>query len=98
MTQTLYGVNELAKRWGLDPSTIRQMERDGKLHRLPDIPGVKFSAAEVHKLESVGKDAEAMSPWERKRMQDEITDLEQQLADYRKRFTLAQQVLQGGIT
>jgi hypothetical protein len=96
--QTLFSVNELAQRWGLDPSTIRQMERDGKLHRLPEIPGVKFSAMEVFKLESVGKDAEPLSPWERKRMQDEINDLEQQLAEYKKRHIMAQQVLQGGLT
>jgi len=95
--QTLFSVNELAERWGYDPSTIRQMERDGTLHRVPNLPGVKFSAMEVFKLESVGKDAEALSPWERKRMQEEIYELERQLADLQKRFVMAQQVLQGGI-
>ena len=93
--QTLFSVNELAERWGYDPSTIRQMERDGKLHRLPEIPGVKFSAAEVCRLESIGRDAEAMSPWERKRMQEEIDELKRQLDEYQKRFAMAQQVLGG---
>ena len=32
--QTIYSVNELAERWGLHPSSVREMERDGKLHRL----------------------------------------------------------------
>ena len=48
--QTIYSVNELAERWGLHPSSVRQMESEGKLHRLPDIPGVRFSAAECSKM------------------------------------------------
>ena len=93
--QTLFGVNELAQRWGYDPSTIRQMERDGKLHRLPDIPGVKFSVAEVHQLESIGKDAEAMSPWERKQKDDRIRELEAKVADLTQRLAKITLLSQG---
>lgn len=94
--QTIYSVNELAERWGLHPSSVRQMENEGKLHRLPDIPGVRFSAAEVLQLESIGLDAKAMSAWERRNLEAEIHDLKQQVQDLQGKVLRAQQVLQGG--
>ena len=96
--QTLYSPNELAERWGLTPTTIRQMERDGKLHRLPDMPGVKYSAAEVYQLESLGRDAAAMSAWERKQLTEEAAYWKKKYEALQERFIQAQQVLQGGIT
>ena len=95
--QTIYSVNELAERWGMHPSTVREMERDGKLHRLPDIPGVRFSAAEVLQLESIGLDARAMSAWERRNLEAEIQDLKGQVKNLQERLLRAQQVLQGGL-
>ena len=85
--QTIYSVNELAERWGMHPSTVREMERDGKLHRLPEIPGVRFSAAEVLQLESVGLDARAMSAWERHQLEAENRELKETIARYQKKFT-----------
>ena len=85
--QTIYSVNELAERWGMHPSTVRQMESEGKLHRLPDIPGVRFSAAEVLQLESVGLDARAMSAWERRNLEAENRELKEIIARYEKKFT-----------
>ncbi len=85
--QTIYSVNELAERWGLHPSSVREMERDGKLHRLPDIPGVRFSAAEVLQLESVGLEARAMSAWERRNLEAENRELKEIIARYEKKFT-----------
>ena len=85
--QTIYSVNEIAERWGLSPSSVREMEKDGKLHRLPDIPGVRFSAAEVLQLESVGLDARAMSAWERRNLEAEIRELKEIIARYEKKFT-----------
>ena len=85
--QTIYSVNELAERWGLHPSTVRQMENEGKLHRLPDIPGVRFSAAEVLQLESVGLDAKAMSAWERRNLEAQIRERDEIIARYHKKFT-----------
>ena len=85
--QTIYSVNELAERWGIHPSTVRQMENEGKLHRLPDIPGVRFSAAEVLQLESVGLDAKAMSAWERRNLEAQIRERDEIIARYHKKFT-----------
>ena len=78
------------------PASIRRMEQEGTLHRLPDIPGVRFSAAEVLQLESIGLDAKAMSAWERRNLEAEIHDLKQQVQDLQGRLSRAQQVLQGG--
>jgi hypothetical protein len=72
------------------------MEQEGTLHRLPDIPGVRFSAAEVLQLESIGLDAKAMSAWERRNLEAEIHDLKQQVQDLQGKVLRAQQVLQGG--
>ena len=91
--QTIYSVNELAERWGLHPSSVREMERDGKLHRLPDIPGVRFSAAEVHQLESIGLDAKAMSAWERRNLEAEIRELKEIIARYEKKMTEMMMIL-----
>ena len=85
--QTIYSVNELAERWGLHPSSVRQMENEGKLHRLPDIPGVRFSAAEVLQLESVGLDARAMSAWERRNLEAQIRERDEIIVRYEKKFT-----------
>lgn len=95
--QTLYSVNELAERWGYAPDTIRRMENEGILHRVQGLPGVKFSAAEVHQLESIGKDAKAMSAWERKVLEEEVKGLRQQVKELTERLLKAQQVLQGGL-
>ena len=92
--QTVYGVDELSQRWGLSPASVRRMEQDGKLHRLPDMPGVKYSAAEVYQLESVGKDAQAMSAWERKKLEAEIRLRDEIIARYEKKFTDMMMILQ----
>ena len=93
--QTTYGVHELAERWGLTTTTIRKMEQDGKLHRLPDMPGVKYPAEEVFQLENIGPAAKALTPWERKQMKEEIEGLKQQVKDLQERLLKAQAVLQG---
>ena len=44
MDVTVFDSADLCKRWGYAPNTIRKMEAEGKLHRLPGMPGVKYSA------------------------------------------------------
>ena len=80
--QTVYGVQELAERWNISPGSIRAMKQDGKLHRLPDLPGVKFSTVEVYQLENVGREVEPLTPYERRRLEDKIRDLEDLVSQY----------------
>ena len=92
--QTTFSVNEVAERFGVSPASIRRMEQDGKLHRLPDLPGVRYSAAEIHRLESVGRDAQAMSAWERRNLEAEIRRRDEIIASYEKKFTDMMMILQ----
>ena len=95
MTQAVFSVQDLSERWKAHENTIRRMEEEGKLHRLKNLPGVKYSAKEVLQLESVGLDAKPLTAWERKRLLDEIADLRKELVETRRRLLKAQQVLQG---
>ena len=94
--QTAYGAEDLAKRWGISTASIRRMELDGKLHRLPDIPGVRYSAAEVCQLETLGKEAKALTAWERRQMKERIEELEQQVKDLQERLAKVMTIAQGG--
>ena len=98
MERAVFSVQELSKRWDLHPNTIRRMEEEGKLHRLPDIPSVRYSAKEITQLESIGKDAEELSPWERRRMQEEIKGLRQQVRELQNRLAKMVLIAQGGGT
>ena len=70
------------------------MENEGTLHRVLGLPGVKFSAAEVHQLESIGKDAKAMSAWERHQLEAENRELKEVIARYEKKMTEMMMILQ----
>jgi len=95
--QTLYSPNELAERWGVTPRSIRQMEIEGKLHRIPDMPGVKYSIAEIEWREVFGLDTEVTSHWEFQKVKEENAELKRRLDEFEKRNLMAQQVLRGGI-
>ena len=97
MDVTVFDSADLCKRWGYAPNTIRKIEAEGKLHRLPGLPGVKFSAAEVYQLESIGPEAKGLTAWERRQKDEEIRNLKEQVQDLQGRLLKAQQVLQGGV-
>ena len=84
--QTVYSVQELADRWGLTPQSIRNMELEGKLHRLPDIPGERYEAREVYQLENRGEDVHPLTSYERKRLEDRIQQLEKLIRDYQEKL------------
>lgn len=96
MEQTVFTPDQLTQRWGYAPSTIRKMEAEGKLHRLPNMPGVRYSAAEVYQLESLGPAAKGMTAWERKQKDDKIASLQEEVQELRKRLGNVIRVVQGG--
>ena len=96
MELTVFTPDQLTKRWGYAPSTIRKMEAEGKLHRLPNMPGVRYSAADVYQLESIGPAAKGMTAWERKQKDDEIASLKEEVQELRKRLGNVIRVVQGG--
>ena len=98
MEQTVFTPDQLTQRWGYAPSTIRKMEAEGKLHRLPNMPGVRYSAAEVYQLESIGPAAKGMTAWERRQKDEEIRSLREQVRDLQGRLAKVMAVCQGGAT
>lgn len=47
--RTVFTTEELCERLGLSRSAIRTMETDGKLHRLVNMPGVRYRHSAVGK-------------------------------------------------
>ena len=93
----VFTAQELADRWKCHINTIRVMEDKGLLHRLPDIPNVRFSADEVQKLECVGIHAPRHTEYEFKKLEAKVRELEQIVKRYQERETRVMLMLQGGI-
>ena len=96
MEQTVFTPDQLTQRWGYAPNTIRKMEAEGKLHRLPGMPGVKYSAKEVYQLESIGPEAKGLTAWERRQKDEEIRNLREQVNDLQARLVKIMAMAQGG--
>ena len=86
---------ELAKRWKCHPNAVRAKEEEGVLHRLENLPGVKFSAKEVAQLEALGLDVEPFTAWERKKKDDEIAELKRLVEKYQRERLQMMSILQG---
>lgn len=95
MEKTVFSLDDLAARWGYSRSTIKTMEHEGKLHRLPNMPGVRFSVAEVLQLESIGTDVKGLTAYERWHMQNEINDLRAQVQTLKGKLLQISTILQG---
>lgn len=85
--QTVFSVKELAERWSLSPNTIRRMEIEGKLHRLPNMPGVRYAASEVCQLESIGVNAQPLTAYERRQLENKVKELEELVSEYQQKLT-----------
>ena len=94
--QTVITLTELAERWGVAQNSIRNMEAEGTLHRLPHMPGCRYSMAEVYQLESIGLAAKGLTAWERKQKDDEIASLRQQVSELQGRLAKVMAIAQGG--
>ena len=79
---TFFTKKELAKRWKCSESAINSMVTDGKLKPSRKIPGVKFSASQVLKIEE--SSPEEMSKLERKQLTAEISRLKAENLALRK--------------
>ena len=92
----VYTAKELAARWKCHENTIRVWEDQGKIHRLENIPGVRYSAEEVLQLECLGEDARPFTAWERKKLEAKIHEQAQTIKDLQARLTKVMLVAQGG--
>ena len=81
----LYSAEELQKLFGCSRSTIQRMEGDGRLHRLYEIPGCFYRAAEVQALCQYEEPAHGPLEWaelenENKALSEENKALKEKLA------------------
>ena len=96
--QTVYSIQELAERWNCPSDSIRNMELEGKLHRLPGLPGERYAAAEVYQLENIGKDARPLTAYERKRLEDKVEELERLIRQYQQKLIEVMRIAGGAKT
>lgn len=64
----------LAERWQVDVSTIKNWRQDGIIQQAKGIPAIRFT--EQHILELEGVKLDKLSPLERRRLEREIKELE----------------------
>lgn len=84
----VYTTDEVAKLLKCSQNAVRSMEDNGTLHRLPNVPGVKFSGLEVAQL--LGKDYKTL------KLESEVKQLRRQVASLQERLTRIMTVAQGG--
>lgn len=70
---TFFTKKEIAQRWKCSESAINQMISDGKLKPSRRVPGIKFPASQILKLEEAGP--EEISLIEQKRLHAEVKRL-----------------------
>ena len=66
----------LAERWDYDSTrAIVDMEQEGIITRIPEVSSPRYSMEEILRIENLGKEANPLSPLERRRLEKQIEDL-----------------------
>jgi DNA-binding transcriptional MerR regulator len=84
----VYTTDEVAKLFKCSPNAVRSMEDNGTLHRLPNVPGVKFSGLEVAQL--LGKDYKTL------KLETENNSLKKRVQELERRIATMMVIAQGG--
>ena len=84
----VYTTEEVAKLFKCSPNAVRSMEDNGTLHRLPGVPGVKFSGVEV--AQKLGKDYKSL------KLEMENKTLKKRVQELERRITTMMVIAQGG--
>lgn len=71
-------MNELMERWDLSRTAITKIEQGGLLKRLK-LPGVRYSMKSVLELEGIDSKDWTHSPFEWRRLKDELARTQQEL-------------------
>ncbi len=82
----IWPISILAKRWVCSRSAIKDKENAGLLKRCKGVPGVCYTAASVAECEGWDGNQNPMSPFERRKLETRIRELEKQLASYEDQF------------
>lgn len=66
----------LAERWDYDSTrAIVDMEQEGIITRIPEVSSPRYSMEEILRIENLGKEANPLSPLERRRLEKKIDEL-----------------------
>jgi hypothetical protein len=94
MEKALVSRKTLAVRWDYDSiRAIVDMEQEGIITRIPEVPSPRYSMEEILKIESLGKEANPLSPLERRRLEKRIEELEKELGVYKEKVTNLKNIL-----
>lgn len=87
MEKTLISRQSLAERWDYSSTkVIETYEQQGIITRVPGLPSPRYSLEEILKIESLGK-VNPLSPYERRRLEKRIEDLENENNMYKEKFS-----------
>lgn len=81
MDKMLISRKTLAERWDYDSTrAIIDMEQEGIITRIPEVSSPRYSMEEILRIENLGKDANPLSPLERRRLEKEIEEKDKKIA------------------
>lgn len=81
MERALISRKTLAERWDYDSTrAIIDMEQEGIITRIPEISSPRYSMEEILRIENLGKEANPLSPLERRRLEKEIEEKDKKIA------------------
>jgi hypothetical protein len=89
MSKTVLTIKELALRWGISESCVKNYIADGKIIPCKGVPGYKFNIDYIEQLEQCENDDE-MSPIERRKLLNKIEQLESENEKYKKAWSQMQ--------
>jgi len=94
MEKALISRKSLAERWDYDSTrAIVDMEQEGIITRIPEVSSPRYSMEEILKIENLGKEANPLSPLERRRLEKKIESLEDELNFYKDKVTNIKTIL-----
>lgn len=94
MNKALISRKTLAERWDYDSTrAIIDMEQEGIITRIPEVSSPRYSMEEILRIENLGKEANPLSPLERRRLEKEIEEKDKRIAMLEARLNKVQLAL-----
>lgn len=94
MEKILISRKTLAERWDYESTrAIIDMEQEGIITRIPEVSSPRYSMEEILRIENLGKEANPLSPLERRRLEKRIEELEKELNLYKEKFTSLKMII-----
>ena len=86
MEKALISRKTLAERWDYDSTrAIIDMEQEGIITRIPEVSSPRYSMEEILRIENLGREANPLSPLERRRLEKRIEELEKERDLYKSK-------------